>query len=116
MRINKGIYQLIIMAAAVILTAKAGKIAYNGHIETWYDKPMARVVQRAQNMGIPAEYWEREDGCKMFGPWVIVAAHPSKVRYTFVETSLGKGIILDYHTCEDENLIDIATNWKGARE
>lgn len=109
---NRGLYQFLIMAAAVILTAKAGKIAYNGHIETWYDKPMARVVQRAQNMGIPVDYWEREDGCKMFGPWVIVAAHPSKTRYTFVDTSLGKGIILDFHTCYDKpELYDIATSW-----
>ena len=47
----------------------------------------------------------------MFGPWVICAAHPSVTRYTQIETSLGPGIILDYHTVKDKTLIDIATNW-----
>ena len=62
-------------------------------------------------MGIPCDYWEREDGCKMFGPWIIVAAHPSVTRYTFVETSLGTGIVLDRHCVNDPNLYDIATTW-----
>jgi hypothetical protein len=63
-------------------------------------------------MGIPAEYWVREDKVKMFGPWVIVAAHPSVTRYTRIQTSLGEGIVLDYHTAGDKNLYDIATDWR----
>lgn len=97
---------------AVILTARAGKITCNGHTETWYDLPMDKVIQRAKDMGIPAEYWVREDGVKMMNQWVIVAAHSSKIRYTRVQTSLGEGIILDYHTCPDPELYDIATAWK----
>jgi len=58
------------------LTAALGKITYNGHTETWYDLPMEYVIQRSQDAGIPAEYWVRDDGVKMFGQWVIVAAHP----------------------------------------
>ena len=96
---------------AVILTAKLGTVQFEGHKETWYNLNMNRVVRRAQNMGIPAEYHVREDGVKMFGPWVIVAAHPSKIRYSIVQTSLGEGIILDTHTAKDTELIDIATAW-----
>ena len=96
----------------IILTASLGRIQFGNHTETWYDLPMANVVQKAQDVGIPAEYWIRADGAKMFGPWVIVAAHPSKIRYSRIQTSLGEGIILDYHTCPDTELIDIATDWK----
>ena len=97
--------------AAVILTAKLGTVQFEGHKETWYNLNMRKVVQRAKDMGIPAEYHVREDGVKMFGPWVIVAAHPSKIRYSIVQTSLGEGIILDTHTAKDTELIDIATVW-----
>ena len=97
---------------AVVLTASLGRVTFQDHTETWYDLPMGKVVQRAQDMGIPAEMWIREDGVKMFGPWVIVAAHPSKIRYSRVGTSLGEGIILDTHTADDTELIDIATDWK----
>ena len=110
MRSIRGI-RIFTMVMAVVLTAKLGTVNYNGHKETWYNLPMNRVVERAQNMGIPAEYWVRDDGVKMFGQWVILAADDSAIRYTFVDTSLGKGIILDTHTTGDPNLYDIATDW-----
>ena len=103
---NKGII------LAVILTAALGRIQFGNHTETWYDLPMDRVVRQAQQLGIPCEYHVREDGVKMFGEWVIVASHPSVTRYTFVETSLGTGIVLDRHEMPDEDLYDIATDWK----
>lgn len=102
----------IITLFTVVLTAKAGRISFNGHTETWYDKPMNRVIGKAQAMGIPADYWVDERGVKMFGPWVIVAAHQSKTRYTRLQTSLGEGIILDFHCVDDPELYDIATDWK----
>ena len=102
---------VITTLAVSILTAKLGTIQYEGHKETWYNLNMNRVVQRAQDMGIPCEYWVRDDGCKMFGPWVIVAAHPSVTRYTLVETSHGTGIVLDRHTAGDPNLYDLAVTW-----
>ena len=112
---NKG--ALILSLMATILTAKLGTIEYNGHKETWYNLPMDKCVKRAQNMGIPCEYWVRDDGVKMFGQWVIVAAHPSKTRFTFVDTSLGQGIILDFHCSPDTELYDIATSWgKGGKK
>lgn len=104
--------RVLMILATIVLTAGLGRITYNGHTETWYNLPMNRCVQRAQDMGIPAEYWVRDDGVKMFGQWVIVAAHPSIPRYSLVETSLGTGIVLDRHTCQDVNLYDMATTWK----
>ena len=103
--------QMIITMLAVLLTAKLGTIQFEGHKETWYNLDMTRCVRRAQDMGIPAEYWVREDGVKMFGPWVILASHPSVTRYTRMQTSLGEGIVLDRHTSNDTALIDIATAW-----
>lgn len=107
-RVIRGLSTLL----AVVLTAKLGTIQYGGHKETWYDLPMDRVVARTDAaIGMTDLYWVREDGVKMYGFWVIVAAHPSVTRYTFVETSLGQGVVLDNHTVNDPNLYDIATNW-----
>ena len=99
------------LLALTVLTAAKGVNNFMGHQEKYYNLPMQKVVKRAQDMGIPCEYWVREDGVKMFGPWVICATHPSVIRYTQIDTSLGKGIVLDYHTTKDKTLIDIATNW-----
>jgi len=104
--------RVLTILTAVVLTAALGRITYNGHTETWYDLPMENVIQRSQDAGIPCEYWVDDRGVKMFGQWVIVAAHPKVTRYSLVETSLGQGIVLDRHTCQDVNLYDIATTWK----
>ena len=106
----KGIVSLLV---AVVLTARLGTIQFNGHAETWYNLRMNRVVERAdKTLGTTDLYWVRDDGVKMYGPLVICAAdwsvHP---QYSFVETSLGTGIVLDAHTTNDSELIDIATNW-----
>ena len=98
----------------IILTASLGRIhnADTNMTETWYDLDMSKVVANAQAAGIPCEYSVRDDGVKCFGEWVIVASHPSIPRYSLIETSLGTGIVLDRHTCQDAELIDIATDWK----
>lgn len=102
-----------LLLLAVVLTARLGTIQYAGHTETWYNLPMDNVIARADSMiGIPDLYHIDDRGVKMYGPWVIVAAHPSKTRYTRVQTSLGEGIILDYHTSKNPELYDIAVNWK----
>ena len=109
--------RVLMILATVILTAGLGRITYGNHVETWYDLPMNKVIQRSQDAGIPCEYWIDERGVKMFGQWVIVAAHPSKTRYTRVQTSLGEGIILDFHTTQDTELYDIATSGgKGGKK
>ena len=82
--------------------------------ETYYNLNMNGVVSNAQAQGIQGEYWVREDGVKMYGDYVIVAAnldtHP---RGSTVETSLGTGIVLDTggFAASDPNQVDIAVDW-----
>lgn len=106
-----------VLIAAVILTAQLGKITFNNHIETWYDLNMSKICQRAYESGIQSEYSVNDNGVKMYGNYVIVAADWNIHPYgSLVETSHGTGIVLDTHTAKDRALIDIATTWKrGAR-
>jgi len=65
-------------------------------------------------MGIPGQYWVREDGVKMYGDYVMVAAdlntHP---RGSLVESSLGTAIVVDTggFAASNPNQLDIATAW-----
>ncbi len=116
----KTIKQLLVyMASALIaigiLNSFDGVNLFNGHKETYYNRPMRRITQIATENGIPGEYWERkEDGVKMFGPWVICAAHYGTHPYgSTVDTSLGTAIVLDTGAFANTNTeqIDIATTW-----
>ena len=97
-----------------ILTASKGVNYYGEQKETYYNLNMDGVISIAQSQGIDGEYWVREDGVKMYGDYVIVAAnldtHP---RGSLVETSLGTGIVLDTggFAASDPNQVDIATDW-----
>lgn len=98
-----------------VLTAAKG-VNYNaqGTKETYYNLNMKGVINIAKNQGIQGDYWVRDDGVKMYGDYVIVAAdlnqHP---RGSTVETSLGTGIVLDTGSFiySNSNQIDIATAW-----
>ena len=97
-----------------VLTASKGVNYYGNQKETYYNLNMDGVISIAQSQGIEGEYWVREDGCKMYGDYIIVAAnldiHP---RGSLVETSLGTGIVLDTggFAASDPNQVDIATEW-----
>lgn len=105
---NKGV-----ILSTIILTAALGRLQFNNHTETWYDLQMDRVIEKTDSdLGVSGLYNIREDGVKCYGPWVIVASHPSIPRYSFVETSLGPGIVLDRHELPDKDLYDIATDWR----
>ena len=96
------------------LSKSAGRVQGPTNEETYYNLPMSKVVQSMRNRGYSEEdypYWVREDGVKMLGEYVIVAAdlnlHP---KGTVVETSLGQGLVCD--TGEfTEDIYDIATDW-----
>ena len=104
--------RVVSILMGLILTAKLGRIDFNGHPETFYNLKMDRIVERATENGIIAEYWERDDGCKMYGDFIIVATDWNKYPYgSFVETSLGIGIVLDTGTFKDRETVDIATTW-----
>ena len=76
---------------------------------------MNRIVETAQKRGVSAsddQYWEREDGCKMYGPWIICAGATDRYGEV-VKTSLGYGMILDTgeFAISDPDAIDIAVTW-----
>lgn len=82
--------------------------------ETYYNLNMSRVVKNMHAKGFTGEYWVRDDGAKMMGQYVMVAAnlnvHP---RGSLVETSLGTGVVADTGLFAKYNptQIDIATAW-----
>ena len=68
-----------------------------------------------RSMGNTDEYWVRDDGCKMLGDYIMVAAdlsaHP---RGSLVPTSLGMGIVCDtggFVSNGSGVALDIATSW-----
>lgn len=99
-----------------VLTKQRGTVMFDGHKETYYNLPMKKVCENAKKRGIEGEYWEREeDGAKMFGDYIIVAADQKIHPYgSLVDTSLGtKGIVLDTGEFIKTNpeQIDIAVTW-----
>lgn len=96
------------------LTASGGVNYYGDQKETYYNLNMNNVVNNAQNAGIEGDYWVRDDGVKMYGEYVIVAANQEVHPYgTTVDTSLGEGIVLDTGSFANGNptQVDIATDW-----
>ncbi len=97
-----------------VLTASAGTITGPSGKETYYNLNMSGVVSVMRNLGNTDEYWVRDDGVKMLGDYVMVAAnldvHP---RGSLVETSLGMGIVCDTGGFASGNStqLDIAVSW-----
>ena len=110
------VFGFVNQADASVLTKKGGVNYYEGHKETWYDLDMTRIVKRAKSKGVPGDYWENENGLKMYGRFVIVAADFETHPYgSVVLTSLGvPGIVLDTGKFAETNKdqIDIAVNWR----
>ena len=86
-------------------------------LETYYNLPMEGVVNTMRNMGFSADeypYWVRDDGCKMLGNYIMVAADLSlRPRGSIVPTSLGAGIVCDTggFIYNNPTQLDIATAW-----
>lgn len=82
--------------------------------ETYYNLNMSRCVSYVNNLGYYGDVWVRNDGTKMLGNYVMVAAnlkvHP---KGSLVETSLGTGIVVDTGEFAQSNpyQLDIATTW-----
>ncbi len=97
-----------------VLTKSRGTITGPSGKETYYNLNMAGVVRIMRNMGNTDEYWVRDDGCKMLGDYIMVAAdlgiHP---RGSLVDTSLGKAIVCDTgsFTASNPHQLDIAVSW-----
>ncbi len=97
-----------------VLSARIGTVTGPSGKETYYNLNMSGVVKIMRRMGNNDEYWVREDGCKMLGDYIMVAANLDlRPRGSIVETSLGDGIVCDTGGFAKKNptQLDIATNW-----
>ena len=97
-----------------VLTKSRGTITGPSGKETYYNLNMAGVVRIMRRMGNTDEYWVRDDGVKMLGDYVMVAANLNiRPRGSLVETSLGTGIVCDTGTFAKRNptQLDIAVSW-----
>lgn len=99
------------------LTKSAGVFYGPSGKETYYNLNMNRCISVMRGLGYDEAnypYWIREDGVKMLGDYVMVAADFSiRPRGTLVKTSLGIGIVVDTGTFAryDSTGLDIATSW-----
>lgn len=85
--------------------------------ETYYNLPMDGVIRIMRSKGYSEEeypYWVREDGVKMFGDYVMVAANLDiRPKGTVLECSLGTAMVVDTGDFAKTNntQLDIATSW-----
>ncbi len=95
-----------------VLTRAAGVNKGPSGMETYYNLNMSGVISIMRSMGNKDKYWVRKDGVKMLGDYVMVGAdfkkHP---RGSIVDTSLGKGIVVDTGYFYYKKQLDIATAW-----
>lgn len=96
------------------LNSVVGRVTGPTNEETYYNLDMSKVVDTMRRKGFSEEeypYYIREDGVKMLGDYVMVAAdldiHP---RGVIVETSLGQGLVCDTGDFT-EDIYDVATDW-----
>lgn len=103
--------------AAEHLTRSRGVFYGPSGKETFYNLNMSRVVGYMRELGYSEEeypYWVRDDGCKMLGDYVMVAADLGiRPKGTILETSLGTAIVVDTGSFAryDSTMLDIAVSW-----
>lgn len=100
-----------------ILTKSKGVVNGPSGKETYYNLNMSGVVRIMRNAGFTEEeypYWVREDGVKMLGNYVMVAANLDiRPRGSIVQSSLGDAIVCDTGGFAHSNptQLDIAVTW-----
>lgn len=100
-----------------VLSKRAGAIYGPSGKETYYNLDMSGVIRAMRNAGYSEEeypYWIRDDGVKMLGSYVMVAAAYSiRPKGTIVESSLGAAIVCDTggFAYNNPTQLDIATTW-----
>ena len=100
-----------------VLTKELGGNMGPAGRETYYNLPMQGCINKMRSLGYSEEeypYWVRDDGAKMLGRYVMIAAN-WKIRPlgTVIETSLGWSIVVDTGTFVEEYPygVDIAVDW-----
>ena len=100
-----------------VLNAYVGTVEGPSGKETYYNLPMDYVVYLMRELGYSEEeypYWVRDDGCKMFGDYIMCAAALDiRPKGTILESSLGTCMVCDTGEFVKWNhtQIDIAVNW-----
>lgn len=100
-----------------VLTKSKGVVYGPSGKETYYNLNMTSVINAMRRAGYTEEeypYWIRDDGVKMLGDYVIVAAnYEIRPKGTILQTSLGNGIVCDTGGFAKNNptQIDVAVSW-----
>ena len=101
-----------------ILSPSSGVNWFGNQKETYYNLPMGGVISIMRGLGYEEtdgwDYWVREDGVKMFGEYIMIAASLDVYpRGSLVETSLGTAIVCDTGGFAANNAlqVDIAVTW-----
>ena len=97
-----------------VLNAFAGVNDGPTGFETYYNMNMAGVVDIMRGMGNTDEYWVRDDGVKMLGDYVMVAANLDIFeRGSIVDCSLGQAIVCDTggFAAYNPTQLDVAVAW-----
>ena len=97
-----------------IINSYVGTVKGPSGKETYYNLPMSGVIAIMEDLGYTGEYWVREDGAKMLGDFIMVAAElGSRPKGTIIKTSLGWAVVADTGGFARYNptQLDIATAW-----
>ena len=99
-----------------VLNKWIGRIKGPSGEETYYNMPMDGVIYNMKLNGYDYEYSIREDGVKLYGGYVMVAADQrleGRHLGDLIQTSLGMGIVCDTGTFIYYNpkQLDIAVDW-----
>lgn len=102
-----------------VLTPKLGIVEGPSGKESYYNLNMNGVLKIMRSIGNNDEYWLREDGVKMLGKYVMVAANlETRPRGSLIKTTLGMAIVCDTgdFVKKDPTQLDIAVGWKKDKE
>ena len=97
-----------------VINSYVGTVKGPSGKETYYNLPMSGVIKIMKSLGYTGEYWVREDGAKMLGDFIMVAAElGSRPKGTIIKTSLGWAVVCDTGGFANWNptQLDIATAW-----
>lgn len=101
-----------------VLSKSKGVVYGPSGKETYYNLDMSGVIRAMRYAGYSEEeypYWIREDGVKMLGSYVMVAAnYEIRPKGTIIQSSLGYAIVCDTGGFARNNptQLDIAVSWR----
>lgn len=101
-----------------VLSKSKGVVNGPSGRETYYNLNMTSVINAMRKAGYSEEeypYWVRDDGVKMLGNYVMVAANYAiRPKGTIIQSSLGYAIVCDTGSFVNNNptQIDVAVTWK----